>query len=458
MTRKILVRSLALFLGLALANGSTGAAGEGALDPGMTPLGAERAGNKDGSIPAWQGAEPPLPGWAPGKRREDFWKHRGEQALFSIDGKNADQYADKLSPGQLALLKQVPGYRMNVYPSHRSCGVPDFVADNTRNNIGFASLQSDGWSLKDAYLPGTPFPVPANGAQAMWNAKLHYRGVLVNFPAGYTVVSPAKGSTAPIRAGYDQTVYLPWATKGSQMFSKLDPVEFYTYFAFQSPATLAGQATIFTIFTAEPSQAFAYFPGQRRVRRLPSYAYDTPLIGFENQYTVDESFMHSGLLDRFEWKLIGKKELYVQYNAFGGYDFPARLENVALPNAVDANHRRYELHRVWVVEATVKPNARHNAPKRTYYLDEDSWTILLAEDRDAQGKLWKVRESFPIPVYELSACDNPGFVQYNLTDGRYVFDLHGVGNKDIQWAAEPNSARAKPDFYTQENLRIIGER
>lgn len=193
---------------------------------------------------------------------------------------------------------------------------------------------------------------------------------------------------------------------------------------------------------------------------MPSYGYDAPQIGFENQYAIDEARMFIGTLDRFDWKLIGKKEIYVPYNDFGAYNFSGKFEEWAGDNSVNPATRRYELHRVWVVEGTVKPGMRHSSPRRTYYVDEDSWNYLVAEDYDGQGKIWKVREAFPIPVYELGgSCDSAAFVQYNLTSNRYVVDLHSVGTKhDIKWQMEPNGKYFKADFYSAENLRSISER
>lgn len=426
----------------------------------LTPSGAEKAASRDGRIPAWQAGFAAAPGWSHGKRRIDFFPHKGDKPLFSIDASNVEQHADKLSPGQLALVRQVKGYRMDVYPSRRTCGVPDFVAENTKKNAGAAKLGADGWSLKEAVVPGYPFPQPASGVEAMWNAKMRYRGVGMEYRNNITAVSPRKGGSDWIRAHSEQTLFFPWGAKGSNLLSTLPPVEYYTYFAYTSPTALAGQALTVAFFLDQPgSETFYYFPGQRRVRRMPAYAYDAPQIGMENQYTLDEPFVFNGTLDRFDWKLVGKKELYVPYNAFGAYDFTAKFEDVAQPDAIAPSHRRYEQHRVWVVEASVKSGSRHTAPKRTFYLDEDSWAPVLADDYDGQGKLWKVREGFLIPVYETGSCDVAAFVQHNLSEGRYVFDMHSAGaGRDMQWVAEPKGPRYKASFYTSENLRAISDR
>ena len=426
----------------------------------LTPSGAEREGNKDGTIPAWQGTEAPLPGWEWGKYRLSYWKHKDEKPLFTVDATNADKYADKLSVGQLAMLKQRKGYRMDVYPTHRTCGVPDFVAANTRKNLNVAKMGDDGWSLKEAAVPGFPFPIPANGVQAMWNSKMRYRGVGVDFKDTVTVVSPRRGGSDWIRAEEELTEFIPWGVKGSTALSTLPPVEFYVYFGYSAPAALAGQALAITQYLNQAeNETFYYFPGQRRVRRMPSYSHDSPQIGMENQYTLDEPTVFNGPLDRFDWKLVGKKEVYVPYDAFGGYDFQAKFENVAQPDFIAEDHRRYELHRVWVIEATVKAGMRHSAPKRVAYLDEDSWAPLMMDDFDGQGNLAKMREGFLIPVYETGTCDFMAFVQNNMAEGRYVFDTHAVGTgKDIRWVTEPNGPRFKASFYTADNLRAISER
>src|SRR5574337_2234904 len=184
----------------------------------LTPIGAEKAGNKDNSIPSWGGTtDKPQGAWSWGKYRGDFSKPKDEKPLFVIDASNADKYADKLSPGQLAMLKQMKGYRMDVYPTRRTCGIPDFVAENTKKNVATAKLAADGWGLKEAVVPGIPLPLPENGIQGMWNSKLRYRGVGMDYPNTVTTLSPRKGSSEWIRAGQEFTAYYPWGAKGSNL-------------------------------------------------------------------------------------------------------------------------------------------------------------------------------------------------------------------------------------------------
>jgi len=446
--------SLAVTALIASASFSTLAQG---LDASLTPSGAEKAGTSTG-IPAWTPPEPQGPGWSYGKRRADFFKYKGDKPEYTIDASNLEKYADKLNAGQIALIKQTKGYTMPVYPTRRTCGVPDFVAENSKKNIGFAKL--NGSALADAYLPGVPFPQPKSGLEVMWNAKTHYRGVGIELPNIITVTSPRKGSSEWIRPQSDTWFYFPWAEKSGTTFAKANQVEGMNYFSYKAPAALAGQGMVFVAYGEAQAEVYYYFPGQRRVRRMPTYSYDAPQIGFDNQYNIDESYVFSGLMDRFDWKLVGKKEMIIPYNGLGMYDFSAKFDDVYKADFVNPSHRRYEMHRVWVVEATVKQGMRHTAPKRTFYIDEDSWTLVGAVDYDAQGNIAKVREGHVVPVYETGACDSLAFVQHNLVDGRYVVDGAMIAaGKDAKWVVDGGGdTHYKPSFYNAENLRALSER
>ncbi|RQR49461.1 DUF1329 domain-containing protein [Burkholderia sp. Bp9125] len=426
----------------------------------LTPVGAERGASKDGSVPAFAGRQSPEPGWEWGKVRADFWKHKNEKPLYSIDAANVDKYADKLSPGQIALIKQKKGYRMDVYPSHRECQLPDAAEQNSKANLTAAKLDSAGEELTSAVLPGVAFPQPKSGAEAILNYEMRYRGEGIEWAQTVTAISPRPGGGEWIDAVGPQSYYFPAGKLGKTSPQDVAQLSAAVYFQMNSPAALAGQAFVQRQYFDKDSETYYYFPGQRRVRRMPAYTHDAPLIGFENQYLIDEANMFNGSLDRFNWKLVGKKEMIVPYNAFGMYKYKSKLRDVAMPDSIAADHRRYETHRVWVVEATVKPSARHVASKKTFYLDEDSWLALVGEDYDAQGKLWKVRESYPIPVWELGGtCDSEPLAQYDLINGRYVFDASSIGQgKDIRYYEMASDPRFKPDFFTAESLRSVSER
>lgn len=435
-------------------------AGEAAGAEDLTPVGAERGASKDGGVPAFAGKQSPEAGWEWGKVRADYWKHKNEKPLYSIDAANVDKYADKLSPGQVALIKQKKGYRMDVYPSHRECQLPDVAEQNSKANLAAAKLNSTGEALASAVLPGVAFPQPKSGVEAILNYEMRYRGEGIEWAQTVTAVSPRPGGSEWIDATGPQTYFFPSAKLGKSSPQDVNQLSAAVYFQMNSPAALAGQAFVQRQYYDKDSETYYYFPGQRRVRRMPAYTHDAPLIGFENQYLIDEANMINGSLDRFNWKLVGKKDMIVPYNAFGMYKYKSNLHDVATPDGINAANRRYETHRVWVVEATVKPSARHVASKKTFYLDEDSWLALVGEDYDAQGKLWKVRESYPIPVWELGGtCDNQPLAQYDLINGRYVFDASSIGQgKDIRYYEKASDPRFKTDFYSAESLRSVSER
>ncbi|RDU96372.1 DUF1329 domain-containing protein [Trinickia dinghuensis] len=426
----------------------------------LTMSGADVAASKDGTIPAFEGQNAPEAGWSVGKPRGEYWKYKNEKPQFSITAQNVAKYADKLSPGELALFKQIKGYRMDVYPTHRDCGYPEWIQENTKKNAGTAKLDASGDHLQSAVLPGLPFPAAKTGQEVIWNYLTRYRGIGAQWSKINTLVSPRPGSTDWIDVTSHQTLYFPWGKKGANAL-RSDEALFSIYFAYESPAALAGQGLVQSFnFANNDSPSYYYFSGQRRVRRMPSYDYDAPQIGFENQYTVDEPWLFNGDIDRFDWKLDGTKEMYVPYNDFGMYDFKKSVSDVYKTDAVEPSSRRYELHRVYVVEATLKSNMRHISQKKVLYLDQDTYLALAGEDYDAQGKLWKVKEGYPIPIWELGGtCDVEPFAQYNLTSGRYVADQSVVGTgADVHYFEQSNDPHFSSDFYTAENLRSISER
>ena len=446
---------------MAVCSGNALAANEfERLGKDLTPVGAEKAGNRDNSIPAFAGSEPTPPGWSFGKLRKDYWQHKAEQPLFVVDASNADKYADKLTPGQIALLKTNKGYTMPVYPTHRTCGMPDFVEQNTKSAAGKAKIGKDGWSLETAVLPSVPFPVPTKGIEAMWNWLLHYEGMGRDYPAGLTYLSPRAGDANPIVTRWRAHYFSPWARKGQFSTTDFQSLVAGAYYTYVQPIALAGQATVSRQYYDKQMDTFYYFPGQRRVRRMPTYAYDTPLMGYENQYAVDQTWIFNGNPDRFDWKIVGKKEVYVPYNSFDMQRFNAKISEAVGERAVNPAMRRYELHRVWEIEGTVKAGLRHSTPKKTIYLDEDTWMATVGDDYDAQGRLWKHKENYIAPQWEVGVCGINSYVQSDLVTGRYILDMSVFeGGQDMHlFTPESTDSRLKESWYTGENLGAISER
>ncbi|MGH8505834.1 MAG: DUF1329 domain-containing protein [Stenotrophobium sp.] len=427
------------------------------LGQNLTPIGAEKAGSKDGAIPAWTGGDMQAPaGWKVGTTRPD--PYRSEKPLFTITAANADQYKDKLSPGQITLLKTIKGYRMNIYPTHRSCGYPDIVYQRSKENARIAKIAGDGFELGAATGSGFPFPIPKNGVEAMWNHKLRYEGQ-GRIEPNYTMLSPAPGSSDFTKIEYIAKYLVPFQSPKTKTIADADGVEFYFFQSTVSPPALAGTLDAGVYYLQKTNEGWQYFPGQRRVRRLSTYAYDAPLIGLENTYYVDQAWMYNGMLDRYTYKLIGKQELYIPYNSFALRD-GTRYNDKTLfePTQINPDAVRYELHRVWKVEANVRPGQRHSSPHRVFYLDEDTWAVIVVDMYDAQGKMQRVQIGSVTPIWEIDACDaSQDYVSYDLPSGRYFGDIFTLGEPETDWLAG-KEGRLQANMFTESYLRRQGSR
>lgn len=444
-----------LMLGLAGLSGWAGAAvneQEAAqLGKDLTPVGAERAGNKDGTIPKWEGGLPKGK-LKLGDPRVD--PYAADKPLFSIDAGNADKYKDKLSAGQLELIKTRKGYRMDVYPTHRSCGYPDSVYAQTKANATHAKLTADGKdNLAQALGGGFPFALPKNGAEAVWNHRLRWQGegriefYQTNF------INP-DGSFYGL--AQDQWVTTPFASAKVKSPEEVGGVQMKLLNVATAPAARTGEIILAHYFLGKSNDAWMYFPGQRRVRRLPAFEYDNPIPGYENLETADQYPMFAGALDRYDWKLVGKQELYVPYNSF---KFVAKRPVKDVYGGLYPNRdlMRYELHRVWKVEATVKQGMRHMFAKRVFYIDEDTWMIMAADQYDAQGKLWRVMEASIYPAVELGACVSQEFMSWDLTVNRYMAENSTQEAKPTDWLAGAEG-RIDVKRFESDELRRAGDR
>ncbi len=357
----------------------------------LTPMGSEAGANADGSIPAWTGGlTSPAPGYVKGGHYVD--PYAGEKSLYSITAANLDQYKDALSPGQISLLKQYPDVKMNVYPTHRSAALPQKIYDGTAKNRTSAKLTVDDNGVENV-VPGIMFPAPTTGAQAIWNHLARYRGDNVAREYANALVFPGAGTTY-IR--FREKILFALDTAENKML----------YFRYQvtEPARLAG-ASILVIDpinqTTASRDAWAYSPGLRRVRRVPNLGYDWTAPTSSGLRTADQFEMFNGAPNRYDWKLIGKQELYVAYNAYGMQSPTLSFDALLTPKHINTEHARYERHRVWKVEATLKPGASHLYSRRTFYFDEDSWQALVVDVYDKDGKLWRVQEAHVINYYDV---------------------------------------------------------
>jgi hypothetical protein len=442
--------ALALAFALPHAGAAVTADEAAKLHSTLTPLGAEKAGNKDGTIPAWDGAYAKVPaGYKAGEARTDPFAQ--EKPLLSITGKNADQYAAKLSAASVAMLKKYPSYRIDVYPTHRTGGAPAWVYDNTLKNATRAKSIDGGFGVEGAY-GGIPFPIPKNGYEAIMNHRLAWQGETMRFTMRTWVVTPDGKRSMATEA--EQSLMRPYYFKDGSV-EKFDGVYQMGRLITRAPASKAGEGILVHdgIDDAHPRALWQYLVGQRRVRRAPSVSYDTPDSVTSGIGLFDEAFLIFGPIDHHELKLIGKKEMYIPYN--NNRAAAAKMGDLMGPQFLNPDLVRWELHRVWEVEASLAPGKRHVVPKRRYYLDEDTWQVILADGYDAQGNIWRSNYTLTLLAPDLPAVlGNTMWGTYNVQTGAYL--LNEASNElPDQYKSVP---RLPASYFGPEELANQGSR
>lgn len=392
----------------------------GQLGAGLTEFGAIKAGSADGLVPAYSGglaAMSHLPSASPTTGYPDPFAN--EKPIFVVTKDNMQKYISMLTPGEQALLTRFgsAGFQMNVYPSHRTMSYPQWVLDNTLKNIKTASLSADGEGVTGAY-GGIPFPVPANGYQVMWNSFLAYQ------PA----YCQQQFQNFLVESNGDVTQLGTIATKWAEPYyfkneSQLQD-NFYRYYhvRYLTPVAEAGETYLFQYpidFNNSDDVTYFYSPGTRRVRLAPDFRYDTPISSYGGAIDYDEIDLFYGRMDKFDFKLVGQKEMIVPYNDYtmGNTSQDAVLgKNFISPSAV-----RWEVHRVWVVEATLKAGERHAFSRWDFYVDEDSWHVLATESYDHAGNIYKVGFAYPWENYSQGDATSMAhtFGIYDLSKGDY---------------------------------------
>ncbi len=386
----------------------------------LTPMGAERFGNSEGTIPAWDGGiKAPLSDYREGEFHPDPYKD--DKQLFSITKDNMKQYENNLTDGQKALITQyAPGYVIPVYPSHRSASYPDWIYEKLYENALSAELQENANGVRNT-IATSPFPIPKNGVEAIWNHILRFRGEQAEFRTAF-VTPTADGSYTPILTDYGY--YFTYAEPGITL-EEIDNKIFYLKTKVVSPAKLAGNLTLVheTLDQVRsPRKAWRYQAGERRLRRVPNLEYGTDLPNSASLRAVDQKDMYNGAPNQYEWTLQGKKEIYIPYNSYKLNAASTSAESLISPKHINQDTTRYELHRVWVVEGLLREGLQHVYHKRRFFFDEDTWQIVLAEDFDENGKLWRVSEAHTVNYYQVPVIWTALELTYDLKSERYYAD------------------------------------
>lgn len=382
-----------------------------------TPVGALAAGNADGSIPPWSGGltKAKIPGdYKPGKRITNPFPD--ESPLYTVTHDNYKKYADMLSAGNRALLAKYPGYRMPVYPSHRSAAYPEAIYRATLANQKRAHLQ-DPDSLVGAKL-GFPFRRPKSGVEVMWNHRLRYRGNDIWSRTDIAAVKPDGGyrvhpSVEEVLFGYGNIARPPGIGKNIiayyLAYLKIDNRPNGLVLVHETLNKRRGERRI-----------WVGVPGLNRLFRLPPVGYDNPRPNTDGLMLVDQIDMYNGPFDKYVWRLVGRKEMLVPYNSNKLLSQKIQYSNLLKGKYPDPADMRYERHRVWVVEATLRDGEHHRFGKRVFYVDEDSWSILMVDNYDKQDNLWRFQEGHAVQYYDLMFTYTAPVFIFDLKDGRYL--------------------------------------
>ena len=453
-TTKYLLQSGALALSLLATSVMAAVSADEAAKLGttLTPLGAEKAGNADGSIPEWTGGLPKNAGTADdrGFLSDPF---ASEQPLFTITAQNVDQYKDKLTPGQVAMFKRYPdSFKIPVYPTHRSATATQSVLDDVKINATNTKLVEGGNGLEN-FKTAYPFPIPQNGLEAIWNQITRYRGGSVRRLVSQATPQP-NGSYSLV---YFQDEFVFPTSLTDYDPSKPSNILFYFKQRVTAPARLAGNVLLVheTLNQVkEPRLAWLYNAGQRRVRRAPQVSYDGPGTAADGLRTTDNFDMYNGAPDRYEWKLNGKKEIYIPYNTYKLDSPDLKYADVVKAGHINQDLSRYELHRVWHVTATLKQGERHIYAKRDFFIDEDTWQAAAIDHYDGRGTLWRVAEAHSqyyynkqVPWYTIESLND-------LLSGRYL----ALGMKNEEKQSYNFDYKAASSDFTPAALRQAGVR
>ncbi len=427
------------------------------LGKDLTCVGAEKAASKDGTIPEFSGkwlGTPPSIQYTPNVGQHPVDPYAGEKPSFSITAENVAQYAARLSDGQKALFAKFPKtFRMDVYPGHRDFRYPDYVCDMAKKNALNAEITDGGLGIAGAVKGAIPFPIPKNGIEVLMNNTFPARaftevttrdlanvlpdgsvswGRQLNINLGEVNGPAVAGKPLEGLMAYGRTVVLlPEREKGGLSVSE-EPVN----------------------FAKNKRLAWNYDPGTRRVRQLPEYGFDQPIGGTGGKMTIDSDRLFNGSPERYDWKLLGKREMYVPADSYKLHGKTVKYADLIKPGVPNPDYIRWELRRVWVVEGDLKEGFRHLYAKRTLFVDEDTWQAVMSDFYDARGTLWKYAYINHYYAFDMQGWEAGTSFYHDLNSGGYVaYNLFQERDK----GPILNKGDLKPAMFTPESARSAGQ-
>lgn len=424
----------------------------------LTPMGGQKAGNADNSIPAWTGRMSGAPAGLSYMGSGDEYPdpYAFESPVIKITAKNMANYANHLSEGTKALLTKYPQtYSVHVYPTHRDGRWSQLTEKRTAWNAINTVLVNGVDGLQN-FTGGAPFPIPKNAAEVMWNARIIHPHPTITGELDDVAVY-ANGNRQLRRQEFvSEFPYAYPQNKVGDTEAQIGINAALVHVSVVLPERQKGMMTIVHEATDQVKNermAWVYVPGSRRVRRAPTVGYDTP-DGPGGLMTVDDALGFNGAMDRYDWSLIGKKEIYIPYHSYKFDKHGVDYRELLMTGHANPEYMRFEKHRVWVVEANLKKNARHVYAKRRFYIDEDSWHIALAESYDGRGNLWRVGVFNTVYDFALKGFVARAQMFHDLNSGNYL------ATRLVNAKGQPNlmGTPQGENYYSPNNLRKMGTR
>jgi hypothetical protein len=386
----------------------------------LTAMGAIRAGDQYRFVPEYTGGlTGPIRGQIKDQPPPDPYYE--DSRWFTVTQSDLERYGERMPDGMRELLRRYKSFEIPLYPSRRSASAPRAVLEGAVANLTRASTGNNGLSVAGVEN-GVPFPIPRTGMEAMWNHLLRWRGGPSTRTNGF-VIPDAYGNLKIERYRED---WLPAYVLGMEASAAL----YYRRALLDGPAE---ERTVLAIQDAldpvrRPRRAFYLAPKAQRPVLAPDFVYGTPDPATKGVRTADMLDMFSGALDRYLFTLIGRRTMYMPYNAYRLVQPRVEPKDFLWAEHPNPGYLRYEMHRVWVVKAELKKGYRHPVAERTYYLDEDSWQILAADHFDAKHALVRYAEAHCIAYGEPRVFGPAVEFTYDFAERRYA--VNGLANRE----------------------------
>lgn len=458
MTKQTIKAPMALAIGVMLvgtAFAKVPASEADHLGKDLTCVGAIKAGNKEGTIPEFANKYSSPPSGiehTPHSGKHPAEIYASDKPLFAITAENMAQYADKLSPGQKAMLtKYAKTYRIPVYQGRRDFRYTDEICAIAKKNALESEVTEGGLAVK-GFMGAINFPIPKTGDELLWNTLMPTRA-WTEFKLTDSANVQSNGSIIFGRAENKNLDKLGAPDNRGKPITG--------YMAYSMNKTLMPERDRGGVSSSwEPTDfknmkrlTWSYDPGTRRVRQVPEYGFDQPLGGTGGKMTIDSDRLFNGSPERYDWKMVGKQEMFIPANTFKLHQPTVKYADLLKQNHPNPDFLRYELRRVWVLEGSLKQGYRHLFGKRVMFLDEDTGQAVVTDIYDARGQLWQHAYVNTYYSFDIQAWQAGAAFYHDLNAGSYLgYNLYQEREK----GPILNKGDLTEKDYTAEAVRNTG--